>query len=778
MASLHAAPSLSPKAAPSAATSVAWDDPGELERYTRWSEDDSAPRLADSVLAIEGMYCAACSLTIEQALLAVPGVRQAEVNPASRRARVRWDPAETRASALAAAIEGAGYRAWPALSLQAEQDRHQERRRALWRLFVAGFCMMQVMMYAAPIYWAGPGEMSADIVRLLQWASWLLSVPVLLFSAGPFLRGAWRDLRHARIGMDVPVALGILVTFVASTGATVQPGGLFGSEVYFDSLTMFVFFLLCGRSLELRARAATAGALESLLQRLPEVVERLTDEGGVESVPVRRLRPGDRVRVRAGQAFPADACLVDGEAQVDEALLTGESHPQLRRVGESVVAGSFNLSSPVVVEVQRVGDDTRYAQIVSMMQRAAVERPELARLADRLAGPFLWAVLLLAGAAAWAWSFIDPQRSVWVAVSVLIVTCPCALSLATPSALLAAAGALARRGMLVQRLHALEALAQAEVFVFDKTGTLTEDRLVLAHLEVFDVGTRATALAQAAALAAQSLHPVARAVCAAAGGAAEAVFTEVREVPGQGLQGRDAQGRCWRLGSARFACPTVELSAHDGPAAWLSVDGAPAALLAFEEQLRPDARSAIAQLRDEGLELMLLSGDRPQAAWRVARGLGILHCQAGATPEDKLAAIRAAQARGRRVAMVGDGINDAPVLAAADVSIAMGQGAPLARAQADLTLLGGRLADLVEARRLARRTLRVVRQNLLWAALYNATCVPLALLGLMPAWLAGLGMAASSLLVVLNAARLSRATAPRAQASAAPPHAQVAATAA
>ncbi|MCW7537773.1 cation-translocating P-type ATPase [Aquabacterium sp. A7-Y] len=761
MASLHAAPSLSPKLPPdpSAATeAAAWDDPLELERYTRWSAPTDSPRVGDSVLAIEGMYCAACSLSIEQALLGVPGVLQAEVNPASRRARVRWDPQQTRASALAAAVAAAGYRALPALSLQAESERRVEQRRTLWRLFVAAFCMMQVMMYAVPVYVAGPGEMSADIVRLLQWASWLLSIPVLLFSSGPFLRGAWRDLARRRIGMDVPVALGIVVTFVVSTGATFEPGGVFGHEVYFDSLTMFVFFLLCGRALELRARAASAGVLESVMQRLPELVERLAADGSVEPVPAHRLRVGDRVRVRPGQAFPADARLLDGQAQVDEALLTGESRPQLRGAGDGVVAGSFNLSSPVLVEVVSTGADTRYAQIVAMMQRAATQRPELARLADRIAAPFLWGVLLLALAAGVAWWWVDPARSVWVMVSVLIVTCPCALSLATPSALLAATGALARGGVLVQRLQALEVLARARCFVFDKTGTLTEDRLSLAQLELFDGRPRSEALALAAALASASLHPVARAV-REAGAAADArpdlPLHAIEEMPGQGLSGRDSRGREWRLGSAAFACPGVSLAGLDGPLAWLSVDGQAVARFDFEEHLRPDARAALAELRADGVELLLLSGDRPQAASRVAAALGIPHCRGGATPEDKLAAVQAVQARGQAVAMVGDGINDAPVLAAADVSIAMGQGAPLAQAQADLTLLSGRLADLVAARRLARRCLRVMRQNLAWAALYNGLCVPLALLGLLPPWLAGLGMAASSLFVVLNAARLA-----------------------
>lgn len=760
---MHPAEPLSPSpAGPGAALAPpgdvsVLDDPLELDTFTRWSEAPSGARTGESVFAIEGMYCAACSITIEEALKRVPGVLAAEVLPASQRAQVRWDPQRTRASELAEAVAKAGYRAYPALSAQAESARRIEQRRSLWRLFVAGFCMMQVMMYAVPTYYATPGDMTDDIWRLLQWASWLLSIPVVVFAAGPFLKGAWAQLRARRIGMDVPVSLGIVVTFIASTGATFEPGGVFGREVYFDSLTMFVFFLLCGRHLELRARGRAAGALEGLMRRLPETVDRLRNDGAVESVSLQRLRPGDRVRVRAGQAFPADGTLLEGSAQVDEALLTGESRSVLREPGQQVVAGSFNLSAPVTMRVDTVGRDTRYARIVALMERASLDRPALARQADRIAGPFLWAVLIAAAGSALAWSFIEPSRSLWVAVAVLIVTCPCAISLATPSALLAATGALARRGILVQRLQALEALAQARLFVFDKTGTLTEDRLALTEVEPAAGWTREAVLSRAGSLAALSLHPVSRALSEAAAGlpAQQAAWTELREVPGTGIEGRDAEGRLWRLGRHEVSSGK-ERAPADAPQAWLRCGEEVVARFGFVESLRPDARSAIAALKAAGVGVRLLSGDRPEAAQQVARALGLDDVQAGASPEDKLASIARAQQAGTQVVMIGDGLNDGPVLAKADVSFAMGQGAPLTRAQADFTVLSGRLADVVEARELAVRTVRVIRQNLGWAALYNAVSIPLAVAGWMPPWLAGLGMAGSSLFVVLNATRLAR----------------------
>lgn len=742
---------------------LAWDDPTQLARFTRWSGAEGQ-RQAESAFLIEGMTCAACSVLIEEALKRVPGVDSADVNPATRRARVRWQAERTRASALVAAIEGAGdYRALPAHAQGAEAARRREWRTMLWRLFVAGFCMMQVMMYATPAYVAGPEGISPDIARLLQWASWLLTIPVLLFSAAPVLRGAIMQLTRQRIGMDVPVALGIVITFVASTAAAFDPGGVFGSEVYFDSLTMFVFFLLAGRTLELRARHASVGQLEDLMLRLPETVQRLRDDGSVENVPAAALRAGDRVRVLPGQAFPADGALIEGTTLVDEALLSGESHPLRRSAGEVVLAGSYNLHGPVLQRIETVGEDTRYARIVALMARAAADRPALARAADRIAVPFLWTVLLLAAGAAAAWWWIDPSRSVWVAVSVLIVTCPCALSLATPSALLTAAGTLARRGVLVQRLGALEALASADLLVFDKTGTLTEDQLVLGEVLPAPGWAAADALRAALPLAQASLHPVSRAIVDAAAAAGPAhdgplpLLHDVSEQPGQGVQGFDAAGRCWRLGSREFAGAGLVPEADAGRGgAWLSVDCRAVAQLTFDERLRGDARAALGELQAAGLGTMLLSGDRAAAAQRVADALGVAQVHAGATPEDKLRVVADAQQAGHRVVMIGDGINDGPVLARADVSVAMGQGAPLAQAQADFTLLRGRLADLVGTRALALRTQTVLRQNLAWSAAYNVVCVPLALAGWLPPWAAGLGMALSSLAVVLNAQRLRR----------------------
>ena len=407
------------------------DDPQEWGSFGRPAgevpQDPAQATVWDSQVVLEGMHCAACALTIEETLRAVPGVERVEVSAATRRARVVWRPSQVRPSQWMAAVQKAGYQALPAMDAHARDRRVAENRKMLWRWLVAGFCMMQVMMYAWPAYVAQPGDLSLEMETLLRWASWVISLPVVLFACGPFFTSALRDIRLRRVSMDLPVALGMLITFAVSTAGTFEPAGLFGHEVFFDSLTMFVFFLLTGRWLELRLRDRTAGALESVMNRLPDSVERLVADGRFERVAVRRLVVGDVVRVLPGEAFPADGCITRGSTQVDEALLTGESTPVARAEGASVTAGSYNLQAAVEVLVQGVGEGTRFAQIVALMESASLQKPRLAQLADRIARPFLVGVLVAAGLAAVWWWPTDPGHALMVAVAVLIVTCPCAL---------------------------------------------------------------------------------------------------------------------------------------------------------------------------------------------------------------------------------------------------------------------------------------------------------------------------------------------------------------
>ncbi len=741
------------------------DDPQEWSAFSRPLAQPGG--LWESSVVVEGMHCAACTLTVEDALLRTAGVHRAQVSLASRRARVVWSDTQVKPSAWMQAVQDSGYRAVPANDVFASERRKLETRQALWRWLVAGFCMMQVMMYAYPAYTAQPGDLSAEMEQLLRWASWVLTLPVVFFSCGPFFRNAWRDVVRMRISMDLPVALGMFITFVVSTAGTFEPDGIFGHEVYFDSLTMFVFFLLSGRWLELRLRDRTAGALEALMNRLPDSVERLQSDGSSERVALRRVAVGNLVRIYPGQSFVADGAIVQGETLVDESLLSGESRPLVRGLGAHVLSGSHNLSSTVDVRVERVGADTRFAQIVALMEDASVNKPLSAQLADRLAKPFLLAVLVAAaGACVWWWSR-DPGHAVMVAVAVLVVTCPCALSLATPAAVLAAAGILARSGVLVRRLQAFETLAAVDTLVFDKTGTLTRDAVVLVSVRARSGVSDAQALAMAGALARHSLHPVSRALDTVAHDHESVdVWTcaTATEVVGQGVTGTVTQtgtpasgsAAVLRLGSAAFCGVPPEQG--DGLHAYLSDAAGWLATFSLQEDIRSESRAVVAALMKAGVHVHMLSGDRADAAERVALQVGIAaaHVRGGCSPDDKLAALRQLQAQGRVVAMVGDGLNDAPVLAGANVSFVLGQAVPLAQAKADFVVLGGQVWSVAQTLLLSQRTAAVVRQNLWWALVYNAACVPLAVMGWLPAWLAGLGMAASSLLVVLNALRLTR----------------------
>jgi len=774
-------PTHSPDPDPGAGTigqAVLLDDPQEWPAFGRpvlpadKSTTDPVNCAWDSHVVLEGMHCAACALTIEDALRSVPGVLQADVSAATRRARVVWQPSQVLPSQWMDAVQKAGYRAMPAMDAFARTQRQRESRRALWRWLVAGFCMMQVMMYAWPAYVAQPGDLTGEMEQLLRWASWVITLPMVVFSCGPFFSSALRDIRLRRVSMDLPVALGMAIAFAVSTAGTFDPAGIFGKEVYYDSLTMFVFFLLTGRWLELRLRDRTAGALEAVMNRLPDSVERRSADGAFVRVATRRVVVGDTVRVLPGEAFPADGRITLGNTHADESLLTGESTPVLRSVGSAVTAGSFNLQAPVEVLVEGAGAQTRFAQIVALMESASLQKPRLAQLADRIARPFLVAVLAAATLAAAYWWSTDPGHALMVAVAVLIVTCPCALSLATPVAMLTAAGTLARHGVLVRNLQGLEALAQVDTVVFDKTGTLTRDGMALQAVHTAHGWTAEEALSLAAALARRSMHPASRAVVAADAAAAAVAdgrwaVTDLQEEVGLGLVARvhdnlgaGGDARQIRLGSAHHAgvAPNDAGTALQVVLSERHASGAVSELARFDlvEDLRAEAPAVVAALEHCGVAVQLLSGDRVGAVRRVAAQAGIAHATGECTPQGKLVALQTLQEGGRQVAMVGDGLNDGPVLAGAHVSFAFGRAVPLAQSQADFVVLGDSLALVLQTVLLARRTLRVVRQNLWWAAAYNALCVPLAVVGWMPAWLAGLGMALSSLLVVLNAARLAR----------------------
>ena len=715
----------------------------------------------EASLIIEGITCAACIWLNEQHLFKLPGVLGADLNYTTRRARVRWDERRIKLSDILAAIAAIGYRAYPYDAAKSEALAGKERRSALWRVFVAGFGMMQVMMYAIPVYLARDGDMTPDIEQLMRWASLALTLPVIFYSAAPFFQNAWRDLKLRRVGMDVPVALGVGAAFSASLWATLSASG----EVYFDSVTMFVFFLLGGRFLEMTARQHAVSVTEALVRLMPTFAARIVNypQRKCEQVMVADLLPGDIVLVKPGEVIPADGEVIEGISCANEALLTGESAPVSKQPGAAVTGGAINIESPLLVRVDQVGEATRLSAIVRLMERAAMEKPRIVEFADRIASRFILALLLIAVAVALVWWNIDPSKALWITVSVLVVTCPCALSLATPVALTVASGTMARTGLLVTRSHAIETLARATHFVFDKTGTLTTGHMQL--LEVLPLGAldRENCLVFAAALEQASEHPIGVALRAATS-EQWPILDGLTNEPGSGVHAVFA-GKSMSLGRPDYVAAlhgkplpaaaqdfvmssdtVIALGDADG---WL-------ALFRLGDQVRPQAAELIADLRAAGKQVTLLTGDAAPVAWKVAKTLGITDVQAGVSPQGKHDCVTRLQAKGAIVAMIGDGVNDAPVLAQAQVSVAMGGGSHLARTQADLVLLSENPEHLRRGIAVARSSLRIIRQNLWWSFAYNFVALPLAMTGFITPWMAGIGMSGSSLLVVLNSLRLQK----------------------
>jgi Cu2+-exporting ATPase len=740
-------PGLKPEAAEPAAVRPEWlafDRPALQERLS--AELPEGRR--EVTLLVEGVRCAACSWLIERAAGNLNGVEEIQVNPATARARVIWQPATLPLSRLLDTLARLGYRPHPVTPEAATGIALKERRAAMRRLVVAGLGMMQVMTYAVSLYAGAWQGMSDEIREFLRLVSMVVATPVLIYSGAPFFVGAWRDLAARRPGMDVPVALALALAY----GASLYNGLRGSGEVYFDSVTMFVFFLSLGRFVEMSARHRAGDVADALARLSPSTALRL-EAGAAEPVPVAlaELAPGDRLLVRSGDPFPADGVVSRGRAEVDESLLTGESRSVQRAPGETVVGGSLNVGDPVEMTVERTGQDTVLSHMTRLLDRAQASRPALARSADRLARWFVAGVLVTAAGVATFWWLKDPAMAFPTALAVLVVTCPCALSLATPTALTAATSRLAALGLLVTRGDALEKLARADRLVLDKTGTLTEGRVRIAEVRPLRDVPAARCRRLAAALEVGSEHPIARAFEDPAG----LVATDVRVLPGRGVEGTVA-GRGYRLGSPDFIASAAVALPPDA-SVLLSDDDGPLAAFVLADPLRTDAAATVDAVRRRGLGIEILSGDVAPIVTRIAGEVGIRDWRAALRPADKLARIRELQEAGSKVAMVGDGINDAPVLAGADVSIAMGEGAPLAQSSADMILLGRTLAPLALGLDVAGRTLAVIRQNLAWALSYNAVALPLAATGHVAPWMAAIGMSASSLVVVLNSTRLGRA---------------------
>jgi heavy metal translocating P-type ATPase len=719
--------------------------------------------LVETGLFLSGLRCASCVNRVERELRAAPGVAEAAVSYTSHRALVRFDPELTSAPGLAARVEALGFGAAAYDPRALERPAHEASRDALARLLVAGFLAMNVMWLGFALYLGALEGIEPEVRRALRWTVIALSVPAVAWCAAPFWRGAWLGLRRRELTLDVPVVLGVSTAFAANVAGTLAEA----PELYVDSAAVIVFLVLLGKTLERRARGRASAAVDALAALAPETARRRTARG-VEAVPLAALAPGDRVIVPAGERVPADGRLLEGEAELDESPFTGEARPALRRAGEVVCGGARNLLGEIELELVARPSEGALGRMVALLERAQAERPRIQRRVDRVAAvfaPVVLAVAALTGLARLALG-ATPLDAALAAAAVLLVACPCALGLATPAAITAALGRAAALGILVKRGDALERCAVVARVVLDKTGTLTAGRFALREALPAPAVAEAELVAAAAEAEGESTHPLAAALRAAA--------PEVKPQPGprRALPGRGVavgEGEAvLRAGSAAWlaesgvALPAALVSraaalAQSGHTlVWVARGARALGVLALWDPPRPDAAAAVAKLRRLGLAVELVTGDHAGAAALAADAAGIERVLAGASPEVKLARIRAARAAGEVTLALGDGVNDAAALGAADVGVAMAAGSDVTLHAADAVISAPRLgaaADLVE---LSRATLARIRENLALAIAYNAVAVPLAIAGVLGPLSAALAMSLSSLAVTGNAIRLLR----------------------
>lgn len=723
--------------------------PEELKSLTLYDNQDIQQEFVRDVadqkevpLSLDGVSCAACAWLIEKQLQRTKGVTHIQVNTTTNRALVRWDDSETSLSTILTRIHHLGYKAAPFEADKQEQQYHRNMKQYLYRLGIAGLATMQVMMLAVAMYFEVFGDMDETFRNYFRWISLIFATPVLLYSALPFYTNAWRNLKARTLGMDVPVSIALLFAYFSSLYATVTGKG----EVFFESVAMFTFFLLLGRFLEMRARRTAAAASANLLKLVPKMARHLTGE----TVPANSLKVDDHVRVLPGEPFPADGRILSGKTSVDESMLTGESLPQTKQSGDTVYAGTMNVEGNVDITVINNHKESLVAHIVRLQDEAQMAKPKVAVLADQIARYFVAAILIISASTWLYWHFSRPDDAFWIMLSVLVATCPCALSLATPTALTCSTSTFGQLGIMLRRGHVLETLTKVNRLVVDKTGTLTEGTVQISTIEInSDTLTEQQVINIAASLEAFANHPIANAFQARA---TEKVNVGAADNHiGQGVSGT-IDGQYWRIGKASFALSDGAESYQSYPVI-LSCDNKPVATFSLIDPVRPSSARLIAAFKDAGIQTTMLTGDQSRNVKQVADELGIDSVVSGVSPQGKLSYLQSLDSRTITL-MIGDGVNDAPVLAGAHLSVAMGGGTDIAKSSADMVLLGDDLEKLLTARRLAQQTRRIIRENLAWALGYNVTILPLAVMGFVAPYVAVVGMSASSIIVVSNSLRL------------------------
>lgn len=705
-----------------------------------------------SRLLIGGITCAACTWLIEKTLGELTGIESAIVNLGQARLDVRFDVKQLSLSQIFQHLDKLGYTPRPFKTSTQTQMMSDEYRQRLRELAVAGLGMMQVAMFAIALHGGEIQGIESEYRNLLRWVSLLVSTFVIFYSARSFFTSAWRNLLSGALVMDLPVSLAISLAWTASVWATVSAGG----QVYFDSVVMFTFFLLLGRFLELRVRRKDQLEWVDTQSSLPDSVKVMRQNSW--HIEARRaIKPGDVVLIAQGETVCADGEVVSGTTSIDESTLNGEHLPRTVTQGDTVYAGTVNLENPIKLEVLNDYSNTRLAALAHSLDYAQEAKPALVQLADRIASRFVAFVLLASCITAIAWYFKSPSDALWVALSVLVISCPCALALATPAALTSAANGLRRSGVIVRGENSIEALASTTHLIFDKTGTLTSGKLSLDKIELLSDVSESEALRLAASLQVFSNHPSASAFESIP---ADLIFEQGKYNIGQGIEGVLKEKR-YRIGSRKFCSDLmpdfppppdsvhywVGLCCEDSPLAWLGL----------KDTIRAESKAVIEDALRCGLQVELLTGDDSPQAAQVAGELAIPKVYAGAKPEEKMRHVESLQENNAVVTMVGDGLNDAPVLSIANASFAVAGATGLTRSQADFILVESDLRQITRSWKMAKKCRSIIRQNLSWALCYNLFGIPLAAMGYVQPWLAAIGMSVSSLFVVVNSLRLRSA---------------------
>ncbi len=720
-------------------------------------------------LGVEGITCAACSWLIENSLLKIAGIEQVMVNPVTHRMKVIWDDTQIQLSDIIKRLHTLGYKAFPFQQNSLETSIRKENKRFLIRLGIAGLGMMQVMMFALGVYIGDEQGIDQAHQTFLHWVSGLVATPIVFYSAFPFFKNAWLGLKAKHLVMDVPVVIAVSLAYGASVWATLTHSG----QVYFDSVSMFIFFLLSGRYLEHRVRMQSIIKAQTQRQVLPLAVTRLTSpekEDNFQDVPLHHIVKDDYLLIRAGETIAVDGIVVKGQTHVNESMITGETKPQFKQLDDHLLAGTINESQSIVLKATAVGENTYLSALDNMTQNAAEHKPVIAQIADKIAHYFVAAILSIVALVYIAWLQFDADSAFWIALSVLVVSCPCALSLATPTALTVASQKLGQLGLLVLKPHTLHSLSQITCAAFDKTGTLTQGEMKIVEWQEARQLDKESTLQVACALERHQLHPIAKAFHSVDKSTSNSLslnepdiqLSNITQHLGYGVSGMIDE-REFRIGKLSFVTGDNTLLPERWQASnpqltpvYLSCNQQLIACFWLSDPIKQDSQQLIEELHQQNITTAMISGDQQARVDQLQQQLNICEAKGNLLPQDKAAFIAEKQNQKHRVLMVGDGLNDNVVLAQADVGIAIDTAADITQLNADAVLTNKKLITISHAVILAKKTQRNIKQNLTWALAYNVCAIPLAALGWVPPWLAAIGMTTSSLVVVLNALRLGR----------------------